>query len=100
MKLLGSTENKITTNKNGENMPRLEMKQYQSIVILSIMIINKIHEFYKHLFQIKPLEISLKNHILLETFNSEFQEIEVQFTGQNSQKLDIEDKINLTLIIK
>ena len=30
------------------------------------------------------LKISPKNHVFLETFNSEFQEIEVWFTDQNS----------------
>ena len=48
------------------------------------MIVNKIQEFYIHL------------HINF----SKFQEIEVWFTDQNSQPLEIEDKINLTLIIK
>ena len=46
------------------------------------------------------LEISPTNHIFLKTFNSEFQAIEVWFTDQNSQPLEIEDKINLTLVIK
>ena len=74
------------------------------------MIINKIQESYIHLFQIytfvpnKPfgslLEISPKNHIFLKRFNSEFQAIEVWFRDQNSQSLEIEDRINLTLIIK
>ena len=30
------------------------------------------------------LETSLTNHIFLKTFNSDFQDIEVQFTDQNS----------------
>ena len=46
------------------------------------------------------LEISPKNHIFLKRFNSEFQAIEVWFRDQNSQSLEIEDRINLTLIIK
>ena len=46
------------------------------------------------------LEISPKNHIFLKTFNSEFQDIRVWFTDQNSQPLEIEDRINLTLVIK
>ena len=55
------------------------------------MIINKIGSL---------LEIPPKKHILLKTFNSEFQAIEVWFTDQNSQPLEIEDRINLTLVIK
>ena len=46
------------------------------------------------------LEISPENHIFLKTFNSGFQTIEVQLTDQNSQALEIEDWINLTLVIK
>ena len=45
------------------------------------------------------LEISPTNHIFLKTFNSEFQEI-MWFTDQTSKSLKVEDKINLTLIIK
>ena len=54
MKLLGSTENKITEDKNGEDVPHLEITEVVlDVVTLSIMIINKIQEFYIHLFQIK-----------------------------------------------
>ena len=38
------------------------------------------------------------NHIFLETFSSEFQTIEVWFIDQNSQPLEIRDKINFTLV--
>ena len=46
------------------------------------------------------LEISPTNHIRLNTFNLEFKTIEVWFTDQNGQQLEIEDRINLTLVIK
>ena len=46
------------------------------------------------------LEISPKNHIFLKTFNLELQAIELWFTYQNSQPLEIEDRINLTPVIK
>ena len=46
------------------------------------------------------VEISPANHIFLKTFNSEFQTIEAWFTNQNSQPLEIEHRINLTLVIK
>ena len=46
------------------------------------------------------LEISPRNHIFLKTFNSEFQEIKVWFTDQNSKPLEVEKKINLNLIIR
>ena len=46
------------------------------------------------------LDISPKSNIFLKTFISEFEDIEVWFTYQNSQTLEIEDRINLTLVIK
>ena len=46
------------------------------------------------------LEISPKHHIFLKTFNSEFKEIKIWFTDQNSKPLEVEDKINLTLTIQ
>ena len=46
------------------------------------------------------LEISLTNHIFLKTLNSRFQATELWFRDQNNQPLEIEDRINLTLVIK
>ena len=45
------------------------------------------------------LDISTKNFIFLKIFNSEFSYIEVWFTDQSSNALEIEDKINITLVI-
>ena len=42
---------------------------------------------------------SPKNLTLLKTFNSEFSYIEVWFTDQNSKPVEIEDRINITLVI-
>ena len=44
--------------------------------------------------------ISPTNHIFLKTFNPEYDEIIVWFTDQNSQPLEMEDKINLTMVVK
>ena len=46
------------------------------------------------------LEISTTNHVFFKTFNSEFQEVKIWFTDQTSKPLELEDKINITLIIK
>ena len=45
------------------------------------------------------LGISSKKFIYLKTFNSEFSYIEVWFTNKNSKSLEIEVKINITLVI-
>ena len=61
MKLLGSTENKITKDKNSENVPHLEITEavlvhcnivnddYQQVVYIYI------HYYCMHLFQINHL---------------------------------------------
>ena len=46
------------------------------------------------------LEISPTNQVSLKTFNSESQEVKVWFTDQTSKPLELEAKINITLIIK
>ena len=105
MKLLGSTESKIAKDKNGENVPHLEIVQ---LTLIHCNIVNKNYQQNSRILYTfvpnKPfgslLEISPPNHIFLKTFNSEFQEIKVWFTDQNSKPLEVEDKINLTLIVK
>ena len=44
-------------------------------------------------------DISIKDLIFLKAFNSEFSYIEVWFTDQSSKPIEIEDKINITLVI-
>ena len=105
MKLLGSTENKITKDKNGENVPHLEITE---VVLVHCNIVNNDYQQDSRVLYTsvpnKPfgslLEISIANHIFLKTFNSEFQTIEVWFTDQNSQLFETEDRIDLTLVIK
>ena len=106
MKLHGSNENKITKNKKGENVPHLEITE---VVLLARC--NTVNNDYQQDSRVwytfvlnKPfgslLEISPIYHIFLKTFNSEYDEIIVWFTDQNSQALEIEDRINLTIVIK
>ena len=58
MKLLGSIENRITKDTNGENLQHLEITE---VVLFHCTIVNndtnKIQEFYIHLFQINHLVI-------------------------------------------
>ena len=105
MKLLGSTESKITKDKNSENVPYLEITE---LVLVHCNIFNNGYQQDSRILYTfvpsKPfgslLEISPTNHTFLKTFNSEFQEIKVWLTDQTSKTLEVEDKINLTLIIK
>ena len=56
MKLLRSTENKITKDKNGQNVPHLEITEVVLVHCDIVdMIINKSQEYYIRLFQINRL---------------------------------------------
>ena len=50
-------------------------------------------------FVAKLINIALQSFIMLNTTNTEFSSIEVLFTDQNNEPLEIEDSVNLTLII-
>ena len=101
MKLLGSTERKVTGEKNGENVPHLEVVE---LVLIHCNIANNSYQRNSRILYIfvpnKPfgslLEISPSNHVFLKTFN----EIKVLFTDQNNNPLEVEGKINIILIIK
>ena len=105
MKLLRSTENKITKDKNGKNVPHLEITEV--VLVHCNMVNNDYQQDSRVLYTFVPnksfgslLDISPSNHIFLKTFNSEYNEIIVWFTDQNSKPLEIEDRINLTMVIK
>ena len=101
MELLGSTESKITKNKNGENVPNLEITDAVSAHCNTVK--NNSQQNSRVLYTFLPnksfcqwLDNSPKNLIFLKTFDSNF---DVWFTDQNSKPLGIEDKINITLVI-
>ena len=80
--LLGSTESKITIDKNGENVPHLGITE---LVLVNCNIVNNDYQqdskvLYTFVSN-KPfgslLEISPTNHIFLKTFGSEYDEIKV-----------------------
>ena len=105
LQLLGSTESKITKDKNGKNVPHLEIVEL--VLVHCNLVKNDYQQDLRILYAFVPnklfgslLKISSINHIFLKIFNSEFQEIKVWFTDQNSKPSEVEDKINLTLIIK
>ena len=82
MKLLGSTNSKITKDKNGENVPHLEIVE---VVLVHCNLVNKdyqqnsriLYTFVPNKTFASLLEISPPNHVFLKTFNFEFQEIKI-----------------------
>ena len=50
---------------------------------------------YGYMLNVEPC-----NLVFLKTYNTEFDEIIITFTDQNDRPLEIEHKVNLTLLIK
>ena len=105
MKLLGSTENKITKDKSSENVPHLEIT---GVVLVHCDIANNDYQQDSRVLYTfvpnKPfgglLKITPTNPIFLKPFNCEYDESKVWFTDQKSKQLETEDKINLTMVTK
>ena len=91
-KLLGSTENKITKDENGENAPHLEITE---VVLVHCNIVNNDYQQdLRVLYTFVPnksfgqlLDISPKKILFLKTFDSKFSYIEVWFTDQKCKLL-------------
>ena len=77
MKLLGRAENKITKDKNGENVLQLEVTEV--VLVHRDILNNDYQQDSRVLYTFVPnkpfgslLKISPINHIFLKTFNSEY----------------------------
>ena len=104
MKLLGSTKSKITKDKNDENVLHLEIN---GVLLVHCNIVNNSYQQNSRVLNAfvpdksfgQLLDISPKYSTFLRTFDSEFSYIEVQFTDENSKRLEKENKINITLVV-
>ena len=104
MKLLGSTKDIIDSDKNSENVPRLE--NVEVVLVHCNLINNSYQQASRVLFTFVPnkqfgqlISISPNSLIFVKTMNSEFSEIEIWFTDQNNNALEIEDNVHISLII-
>ena len=98
MKLLGST------NDTSENVPRLE--NVEVVLVHCNLVNNSYQQHSRVLFTFVPtkrygqlISISPLSLAFLKTMNKEFSEIEIWFTDQNNNALEIEDNVNISLII-
>ena len=101
MKLLGRTKSKITKNKDCENLPYLEINEV--VLVHCIIVSNNYEQNSRNLYTFVPnkslgqlLDISPKNLKFLKTLDSAWSYIEIWFTDQNSNPLEIEHKMNIT----
>ena len=86
MKLLGSTEKKVTKDENGENVPLTE-------VMLVFCNVYRQKLRVKYFFQINQVVNSYKIHPQIYYFKY------IYFYWPNVKPLELEDKINITLFI-
>ena len=104
MTLLGSTKKDADSDKNSENVPKLE--SVEVVLVHCNLVKNDYQHPSKVLFSFVPNKwfgqlINISPHFLttMNTVNTEFSFVEVWFTNQASKVLEIEDNVNLTLII-
>ena len=104
MKLLGSTKKDVDKDKDGEDVPKLE--SVEVVLVHCNLVNNNYQQASKVLFTFVPnkqfgqlINIAPHSLTMLSTTNTEFSFIEVWFTDQNSEPLESEDNVNLTLII-
>ena len=83
------------------------MSEIIEIILVHCNIVNNIcQQNSKVLYTFIPnkpfgqsLDISPKNFIFLQTFDSEFSYVEVWFTDKISKPVEREDRLNLSLVI-
>ena len=104
MKLLGSAKDIVDSDKNSENVPRLE--KVEVVLVHCNLVNNSYQQASRVFFTFVPtkqygqlLSVSQHSLVFLKTMNTEFSETEVWFTGQNNNALEIEDNVNISLII-
>ena len=104
MRLLGSTKKDVDSDKNSENVPKLE--SVEVVLVHCNLVKNDYQHTSKVLFSFVPnkqfgqlINISQQSLIMRNTVNTEFSYVEVWFTNQASKALESEDSVNLTLII-
>ena len=104
MKLFGSTEKLIDKTENGEKVQSLEVVEV--VLVQCNLVDSQYQEKTEVLYTFTPnksyaylLSVEPSNLVFLETYNTESDEIIITFTDQNGRPLDIEGKVNLTLLI-
>ena len=104
MKLLGRTKKVVDKDKDCETVSKLE--SVEVVLVHGNLVKNNYQHTSKVLFSFVPrkqlgqlINVSLYSLTMMNTVNTEFSFVEVQFTDQVSKALEIEDNVNLTLII-
>ena len=104
MKLLGSTKKDADSDKNSENVPKLE--SVEVVLVHCNLVKNDYQHTSKVLFSFVPnkqfgqlINISPNTLTMMNTVNTEFSFAEVWFTDQASKALEIDDNVKLAIIL-
>ena len=104
MKLFGSTKKLIDKTNHGEKAPSLEVVEV--VLVYCNLLDNQYQQKSEVLYTFTPnksyaylLNVEPSNLVFSKTYKTEFDEIIVKVTDQNGRPLEIEDKVNLTLLI-
>ena len=96
MKLLGSIKKDVDQDKDREDIPKLESAEV--VLVHCNLVNNHYQQALKVLFTFVPnkqfgqlINISQHSLAMLDTTNPEFSYIEVWFTDQNSDPLEVHD---------
>ena len=104
MKLLGNTKKDVESDKNSENLLKLES------VKVALVHCNLVKNDYQHISKVllsfipnkqfgQLINILPHSLAMMNTVNTEFSFVEVWFADQTSKAFKIEDNFNLTLVI-
>ena len=98
MKLFGRTKKLIDKTQNRENLPSLEVVE---VVLVQYDLVDNeypqqvLYTFIPNKSYVYLLNVEPSNLEFLKTYNTEFSEIAIISTDQNSKPLEIEEKIKL-----
>ena len=99
--LFGSTKELIDKIKNEEKVQSLEV-----VFVQCNLVDNQYQQKFEVLYTFSPyksyaylLNVVPSNLVFLKTYNTESDEIIITFTNQNGRPLEIEDKVDLTMLI-
>ena len=104
MKLFGSTKKLTNKTKNGEKIPSLEVVKV--VLVQCNLVDNQYQQTSEVLYTFNPnksyaylLNVEPSNLVYFKTYNTKFDEIIITFSDQNGRPMEIEEKVNLTLLI-
>ena len=104
VKLFANKKTQQTRPKNGENIPSIEIVEV--VLVQYNLVDNQYQQKSEVLYTFTPnksyiylLNFEPSNLAFLKAYNTEFDEIIINIMDQNGRQLEIEDRINLTLLI-